>query len=109
MFSNTQLQVVAVLTDAGGAVMNFDGVVSARMWQNPDPTLIGKGELLQQWDNISLTTADHFEEDLGKWIAFDFYGFYPKEVQSVYLDVTLTTGGSVYVWEGKMPLTTEAA
>ena len=109
MFSNTQLQVVAVLTDPDGNILNFDGVVTAHMWQNPDPTLLGKGDLLQQWEDIPLTEADHFEEDLGKWIAFDFDGFYPKEVQSVYLDVTLVTGGIVYQWEGKMPLTTEAA
>jgi hypothetical protein len=109
MFSNTSMSEIIILSDMYGNVYNFEGTVSAYIWQNVDIAMFGKGDLLQKWEGVAVSKSDHFENDIGKYLVFNFYGgFAPRAVQSVYLDLTLVTGGRTLKWEGEMPLTMSA-
>jgi hypothetical protein len=109
MFSNTSMSVILILSDMYGNVYNFDGAASAYIWQNVDIAMFGKGDLLQKWEGVAISQSGHFENDIGKYVVFNFYGgFAPRAVQSVYLDLSLVTGGKTLKWEGIMPLTMSA-
>jgi hypothetical protein len=105
MYANTCMTVIAILSDAYGNVYNFDGVVSAYIWQNTDIATFGKGDLLQKWENVPVPLSGHFEQDIGKYLVFNFHDFAPRQVQSVWMDVTLVTGGKTLSYSNIMPLT----
>lgn len=108
-YSNLTLEIVIVPFDANHHVVNLEGLMDARLWENPASSLNGKGQLLQEWKNVQLTLQDYFEDDFGKWVVLKFNNFTPKEVQTAYLEVTIVTNNTRLSWEGEMPLTPGAA
>ena len=108
-YSNLTLEIVIVPFDANHHVVNVEGLMDAKLWENPASSLNGKGQLLQEWKNVQLTLQDYFEDDFGKWVVLKFNNFTPKEVQTAYLEVTIVTGNTRLSWGGEMPLTPGAA
>jgi hypothetical protein len=108
-YSNLTLEIVIVPFDANHHVVNVEGFMNAKLWENPASSLNGKGQLLQEWGNVQLSVQDYFEDDFGKWVVLKFKDFTPKEVQTAYLEVTIVTNNTSLIWEGEMPLTPGAA
>ena len=91
--------------DKHGIMVKSEGILSAKLWSQPDFFNKEKGKLIQTWDNIRIQKRDYGKEMIVR-VRLEYKDYTPSVGEFGILEVMLitTNGGRITYEEGSISL-----